>query len=241
MDVGLRTTKQLGYDACCITDGDADRCGFGDENGRFINQLWVYGLLALYLLEIRGKRGAIVKTLSTTSMLEKLGKLYNVPVYETGVGFKYVAPKMLETNAMIGGEESGGFAFGGHVPERDGILANLFLLDFMVQTGKKPSELVEMLFEKVGPHYYDRIDVPIDAAKREAIKAKLAQAQPARIAGVEVIGKNTTDGYKFLLADGGWLLIRMSGTEPLMRIYCETTKKKLVRAILEDGAKLAQV
>ncbi len=241
VDVGLRTTKQLGYDACCITDGDADRCGFGDENGRFINQLWVYGLLALYLLEIRGKRGAIVKTLSTTSMLEKLGKLYNVPVYETGVGFKYVAPKMLETNAMIGGEESGGFAFGGHVPERDGILANLFLLDFMVQTGKKPSELVEMLFEKVGPHYYDRIDVPIDAAKREAIKAKLAQAQPARIAGVEVIGKNTTDGYKFLLADGGWLLIRMSGTEPLMRIYCETTKKKLVRAILEDGAKLAQV
>ncbi len=241
VDVGLRTTKQLGYDACCITDGDADRCGFGDEKGQFVNQLQVYGLLALYLLEVREVRGPIVKTLSTTSMLEKLGKLYDVPVYETGVGFKYVAPKMLETDAMIGGEESGGFAFGGHVPERDGILANLFLLDFMVQTGKKPSQLVEMLFEKVGAHYYSRIDSPIDPQKREAIKAKLNDAQPARIGGLRVIGKNTTDGYKFLLEDGGWLLIRMSGTEPLMRIYTETTRKKLVQPILADGAKLAKV
>ncbi len=108
-----------------ITDGDADRCGIGDENGEFINQLRVYALLALYLLEIRGERGAIVKTLSTTTMLNKLGKLYDVPVYETGVGFKYVAPKMMETDAMIGGEESGGYAFRGNVPERDGILANL--------------------------------------------------------------------------------------------------------------------
>ncbi|MDW8395582.1 MAG: phosphoglucomutase/phosphomannomutase family protein [Anaerolineae bacterium] len=241
VDAGLRKTVELGCDACCITDGDADRCGFGDEHGRFVNQLQVYGLLALYLLEIRGRRGAIVKTLSTTSMLEKLGQLYGVPVHETGVGFKYVAPKMLETNAMIGGEESGGFAFGGHVPERDGILANLFLLDFMVQTGKKPSQLVELLFSKVGAHYYDRIDSPIDAAQREAIKAKLADAKPTHIAGLSVVGKNMTDGYKFMLADGGWLLIRMSGTEPLMRIYCETTREHLVRPILEDGAALARV
>ncbi len=240
VDVGLRTTRQMGYDVCCITDGDADRCGFGDEKGQFVNQLQVYGLLALYLLEVRGQRGAIVKTLSTTGMLEKLGKLYNVPVHQTGVGFKYVAPKMIETNAIIGGEESGGFAFGGHVPERDGILANLYLLDFMVKTGKKPSELVELLFSKVGAHYYDRIDSPIDPVKREAIKARLNSVQPATIGGLKVIGKNMTDGYKFELADGGWLLIRMSGTEPLMRIYCETTKKKLVQPILADGVKLAK-
>ena len=239
VDVGLRTTKALGFDVCCITDGDADRCGFGDEKGQFVNQLRVYGLLALYLLEVRGQRGAIVKTLSTTGMLTKLGALYNVPVYETGVGFKYVAPKMTETHAMIGGEESGGFAFGGHVPERDGILANIFLLDFMVQTGKKPSELVDFLFSKVGAHYYDRIDTIIDPVKRDAIKAKLASAQPATIGGMKVTGKNTTDGFKLELADGGWLLIRMSGTEPLMRIYCETTKKKLVQPILADGVKLA--
>jgi alpha-D-glucose phosphate-specific phosphoglucomutase len=241
VDVGLRTTKQLGYDVCCITDGDADRCGFGDEKGNFINQLQVYGLLALYLLEVRGQRGAIVKTLSTTGMLEKLGALYGVAVHETGVGFKFVAPKMTETNAMIGGEESGGFAFGGHVPERDGILANLYLLDFMVKTGKKPSELVDLLFSKVGAHYYDRIDTNIDPVKREAIKAKLTSVQPTSIGGLKVTGKNTTDGYKFMLADGGWLLIRMSGTEPLMRIYTETTRKKHVQPILQDGVKLAKV
>ncbi|HQW36757.1 MAG TPA: phosphoglucomutase/phosphomannomutase family protein [Thermoflexales bacterium] len=241
VDVGLRTTKEMMADVCCITDGDADRCGLGDEKGRFINQLQVYGLLALYLLEIRGQRGAIVKTLSTTGMLEKLGKIYNVPIYETGVGFKYVAPKMTETNALMGGEESGGFAFRGNVPERDGILANLYLLDFMIKTGKKPSELLELLFSKVGAHYYDRIDTRIDPVRREAIKAKVIAAQPATIGGLKVTGKNMTDGYKFSLEDGGWLLIRMSGTEPLMRIYCETTKKKLVQPILEDGVKLAQI
>ncbi len=225
-----RRPKQLGADVCCITDGDADRCGFGDENGQFVNQLRVYGLLALYLLEMRGERGAIVKTLSTTSMLDKLGKLYDVPVYETGVGFKYVAPKMIETDAMIGGEESGGYAFRGHVPERDGILANLMLLDFMVKTGKKPSQLVELLFEKVGPHYYDRIDTVLTGPEqREKIKAKLAAAKPETIGGIKVVDKNMTDGFKFELEDGGWLLIRLSGTEPIMRVYTETTSESLVK------------
>ena len=126
IDVGLRATVENDADVLLITDGDADRCGVGDEKGEFINQLRVYALLAYYLLEIRGERGAIVKTLSTTTMLNKLGEMYDVPVYETGVGFKYVAPKMMETNAMIGGEESGGYAFRGNVPERDGILAGLY-------------------------------------------------------------------------------------------------------------------
>ena len=158
IDVGLKATVDNHADILLITDGDADRLGVGDENGIFVNQLQVYALLAYYLLEVRKERGAIVKTLSTTGMLEKLGKIYDVPVYETGVGFKYVAPKMLETNAMIGGEESGGYAFRGNVPERDGILAGLYMLDFMVKLNKKPSELLQLLFSKVGAHYYDRID-----------------------------------------------------------------------------------
>src|SRR5438105_4933756 len=133
VDVGLAKTKETGAGVDIITDGDADRLGVGDEQGNFVDQLRVYALLALYLLEVRGQRGAIVKTLSTTSMLDKLGKLYNVPVYTTGVGFKYVAPKMLQTDALIGGEESGGYAFRGHVPERDGILAGLYILDMMVR------------------------------------------------------------------------------------------------------------
>lgn len=238
VDAGLKRGKELGADVILITDGDADRCGIGDEHGEFIDQLRVYGLLALYLLDVRKQRGAIVKTLSTTSMLEALGKMYDVPVYETGVGFKYVAPKMLETDAMIGGEESGGYAFRGHVPERDGILAGLFFLDFMVRAKLKPSQLLEKLFDKVGPHFYDRIDTIIDVNEKDSILKKLQSNLPKSVAGLDVVSTNLSDGFKFMLSDGSWLLIRFSGTEPLVRIYSEARSKKLVGAILEDGKKL---
>lgn len=238
IDAGLAATVSNKADVLLITDGDADRCGIGDENGVFINQLQVYGLLAYYLLEVRGERGAIVKTLSTTSMLEKLGKIYNVPVIETGVGFKYVAPKFLETNALIGGEESGGYAFRGNVPERDGILAGLYFLDMMVKLKKTPSQLLQLLFSVVGAHYYDRIDTRFTGDPQEKIKGILA-AKPETIGGLKVTGLNTTDGFKFSLEDGGWLLIRFSGTEPIVRVYCETTHKDRVQAILKDGMKIA--
>src|SRR5574341_1501715 len=138
VDVGLRRTVETGADVLLITDGDADRMGIGDENGRFLNQL---------------------------------------PVYETGVGFKYVAPKMIETGAMIGGEESGGYAFQGNVPERDGILGNLLFLDFMVQTGKKPSQLLDLLFAKVGAHYYDRVDTQFPTEQRDSVRQKVIAAK----------------------------------------------------------------
>jgi alpha-D-glucose phosphate-specific phosphoglucomutase len=240
VDVALRRTAELGADVLLITDGDADRMGIGDENGRFLNQLQVFALLALYLLEVRGERGPIVKTLSTTSMLDKLGQLYGVPVHETGVGFKFVAPKMLETGALIGGEESGGYAFRGNVPERDGILGNLLFLDFMVRTGQKPSQLLERLFAKVGPHYYDRIDTQFPTEQREAVRQRVAAAQPGvAVGGQRVTRIDTTDGFKFHLEGGGWLLIRFSGTEPIIRVYCEVTREELVQPVLEDGLRLA--
>ena len=238
INVGLQKTLDEKADVLLITDGDADRLGVGDEHGVFVNQLQVYALLALYLLEVRKQRGAIVKTLSTTSMLEKLGKLYDVPVIETGVGFKYVAPKMMETNAMIGGEESGGYAFRGNVPERDGILAGLYMLDFMVKLNKKPSELLDLLFSKVGTHFYDRVDTSFKGDHQFRAKMIL-DAHPATIGGLKVTGLNTLDGYKFMLEDGGWLLIRFSGTEPIMRVYCETTHQDKVQAILKDGLRIA--
>jgi phosphomannomutase len=241
VDVGLQATVDNKADVLLITDGDADRVGFGDENGRFIDQLRAYGLLAYYLLEVRGLRGPIIKTLSTTTMLNKLGKVYGVDVVETGVGFKYVAPKMLELDGLIGGEESGGYAFRGNVPERDGILAGLYMLDLMVRTGKKPTELLKLLFEKVGgEHYYDRIDTPFtgDRAVREA---KILAAQPKTIGGLNVTELVTVDGFQFRLEDGGWMLIRFSGTEPIMRVYCETMHKDKVQAILQDGLKVAGI
>ena len=241
INVGLQATLDNNADVLLILDGDADRIGLGDEHGLFINQLQSYGLLALYLLEIRGLRGPIVKTLSTTTMLNILGKIYNVPVYETGVGFKYVAPKMLETNALIGGEESGGYAFRGNVPERDGILAGLYILDFMVKTGKKPSILVKMLFDKVGgPYYYDRIDSPFKGDRKTREYLILA-AKPNSIGGLRVTQLVTVDGFQFHLEDGGWMLIRFSGTEPILRIYCETTHAEKVQAILQDGLKVAGI
>jgi len=240
INVGLGETVKRRADVLIITDGDADRLGLGDEDGQFIDQLRVYGLLGYYMLEVRGERGTIVKTLSTTNMLNKLGKIYNVPVVETGVGFKYVAPKMIETKAMLGGEESGGYAFRNHVPERDGILAGLYILDMMVRLDKKPSELLEALFAKVGPHYYDRIDTPF-SGDRKTREQMILNANPATIGGFRMISLDTTDGYKFNLEDGGWLLIRFSGTEPIVRVYCETTHPDKVQAILQDGLRVAGI
>jgi alpha-D-glucose phosphate-specific phosphoglucomutase len=238
INVGLKTTVDLGADVLIVTDGDADRLGLGDENGNFINQLQTFALMALYLIEVRGQTGAIVKTLSTTSMLEKIGKLYDVPVHQTGVGFKFVAPKMIETDAMIGGEESGGYAFRGNVPERDGILAGLFILDMMVQLKRKPSELIEYLYSKVGGHYYDRIDSHF-TGDRQSREQRIMDANPETIGGLKVEGLKTMDGFKFLLEDGGWLLIRFSGTEPVLRVYTETTHEDKVQSILQDGLRIA--
>jgi phosphomannomutase len=238
VNIGLQETVAHQADVLIITDGDADRLGVGDENGQFIDQLRVFGLLAYYFLEILGKRGPIVKTLSTTSMLDRLGKLYSVDVYETGVGFKYVAPMMMKTHAMIGGEESGGYAFQGHVPERDGILAGLYFLDMMVSTGLKPTQLLQALFDKVGAHYYGRLDRPF-TGDHATLQQMILDAKPATIGGIRVLNLDTTDGYKFNLADGGWMLIRFSGTEPIMRVYCETTDQHRMKAILANGLKIA--
>lgn len=244
VDSGLKYGKEIGANAICILDGDSDRCGFGDENGEFIDQLRVFGLLAFYMLEIRKKRGAIVKTLSTTSMLDKLAKIYDVPVVSTAVGFKYIAPAMLEQeNPLIGGEESGGYAFQGHVPERDGILANLYMLDFMVKTGKTPTELIRYLFDKVGEHYYKRIDVILNNNEEKVvIKSRLdktIKALPQTLGGLRVVDLITIDGYRYSMEDGGWLLIRFSDTEPKLRIYTETTVSSALFGIIEDGKKIA--
>ncbi len=222
-------------------DGDADRMGIMDENGGFIDQLQVFALLCLYLLEVRGERGAIIKTLTTTSMAYRLGEIFNVPVFETAVGFKYVAPLMVKENALFGGEESGGYGFRGHVIERDGILANLYFLDLMVRTGKTPSQLIDYLYSKVGPHHYKRVDIRFPENERKSIIDRLRKSKPETIDGVKVVREDTIDGFRFILADNTWLLIRFSGTEPLLRIYTETSSPERVDRILKLGREMAGV
>ena len=223
------------------TDGDADRIGIIDENGVFLTQLQVFALLCLYLLEIRQERGPIVKTITTTSMLYRLGEIFKVPVYETPVGFKYVAPIMLAENALIGGEESGGYGFRGHIPERDAILAGLYFLDLMVKTGKTPSELLDYLYSKVGPHYYQRVDFTLPEDKRQIINNRIRHNLPESIDGVKVVKTDTTDGFRFILADTTWLLVRFSGTEPVLRIYTESNSQTRVERLLKIGKELAGV
>ncbi|MBI4186203.1 MAG: phosphoglucomutase/phosphomannomutase family protein [Chloroflexi bacterium] len=223
------------------TDGDADRVGVVDEKGTFLTPLQVFSLLCLYLLEVRRQRGALVKTIATSSMVYPLGEMFKVPVYETPVGFKYVAPIMMAENALIGGEESGGYGFRGHIPERDGILAGLYFLDLMVKTGKTPSQLVDYLYGKVGPHHFKRLDVEFPEGEREAIIERVRSSLPRSIDGVKVARVDPTDGFRFILADTTWLLIRFSGTEPVLRIYSESDSLARVDRLLEAGKKLAGV
>ena len=229
------------FDVGIATDGDADRLGVMDERGVFVDQLQVFALLTYYFLEVRGERGPIVRSVTTTRMVDRLGEIYGVPVHETAVGFKYLGPKMMEEDALLGGEESGGYGFRGHVPERDGILAGLYFLDLMARTGKRPSELLQQLYAKVGPHYYDRSDVEFDQQQRSAILERLSAAKPAELAGLAVTSTSTIDGFLYNLEGGGWLLIRFSGTEPLMRVYCEVPSEDLVPKVLAAGKQLAGI
>lgn len=217
------------------TDGDADRLGIVDEKGNFINQLQVFALLALYLLEVRRERGDLVKSITTTAMLFRLGEIYGVPVHETPVGFKYIGPKMMAVDALIGGEESGGYGFRGHIPERDAILAGLYFLDLIIKLGKAPSLLLEFLYSKVGPHYYDRIDIHFPSERREALVSTLTALEPEAIDNTRVVAKDARDGFRFIMEDGSWLLIRFSGTEPVLRIYTETNSIERVPRILAEG------
>lgn len=233
--------RATAFDVGLATDGDADRLGVMDENGRFVTQLEVFALLAYYMLEVRGERGPVVRSITTTRMVDRMGEHYGVPVYETAVGFKFLGPKMMETDAVLAGEESGGYAFRGHIPERDGILAGLCFLDLMARTGKRPTELLAHLTEQFGPHHYDRIDVPLNDAEKTRVIERVRAADPKEVAGYRVTGRSDLDGYLYNLDGGGWLLIRFSGTEPLMRIYTEVPDPATVAAVLAAGRALAGV
>jgi phosphomannomutase len=221
-----------GHDLCVATDGDADRLGIIDETGRFITQLEVYALLMVYLFEMRGWKGPVVKTINMTSMVERLAAEYGVEVVELAVGFKNVAPKMIELDAVLGGEESGGFGFRGHIPERDGILAGLFFADMVVSTGKPLSRLLAELQQRVGPHHYARHDLRLPRATydqdRRRVLETLGANAPRTIAGRDVVRTRDDDGFKFYLDDGSWVLLRTSGTEPLIRVYAEAADEEAV-------------
>ena len=236
-----QAVAEEGADVGLALDGDADRLGAVDEEGRFVTPLQVFALLVYYLLEVRGLRGLVVKSLTTTSMTWRLAERYGVPVRETPVGFKHIAPLLVEEEALIGGEESGGYAFRGHLPERDGVLSGLYLLDLMARTGKRLSELIQEVYRLVGPHHYSRLDIPFQGEERRGVEERMAQARPGELAGVPVVDRDTVDGLRFHLKGGGWVLVRMSGTEPLLRLYAEAESPQVVQALLAAARELVGV
>lgn len=222
------------------TDGDADRIGAMDERGNFVDPHKIMALALRYLVEKRGLRGAVVRTVSTTRMIDRLAVRYGLPLYETPVGFNHIADHMLREDVLIGGEESGGISFKGHIPEGDGILMGLLIVEMVAQSGGTLVELVDSLLQDVGPAYYERKDMRLrHPVSKEKMTARLRDEAPAQIGGESVVQVSTLDGVKYILADDSWLLIRPSGTEPVLRVYAEGRSPDMVRALLAYGENVA--
>ena len=227
--------RDAGADVGLATDGDADRIGIVDEKGQFIGTQAAFALLLMHLVEDRGMKGAVAKATSSTSMLDKLCKIYGLPIYETPVGFKWVCDLMRDPakGVLLGGEESGGYGLAGHVPERDAGLVGLLILEMMAQRKVSVSGLVQQLFEKVGPHAFKRIDVRTTEEKKAAALERLTDSPPASLAGRKIERISDLDGSKLYLDNGGWVLVRASGTEPLLRTYCEAPTEPECEGILK--------
>jgi phosphomannomutase len=251
VDEALGIIARGGYDLGLFLDGDADRAGASDERGVFIHQLQVTGLLMYHLAEHRGLRKPVVVSVNNTSMAARLGERYGIETYETAVGFKFIGPKMIETGAMLGAEESGGYGFGMHLPERDGIYADLMLLELFLReraAGRWPvSKALAHFHEIAGPSFYERVDVHVERGAYDGVKRRLLvdlrDQAPASLAGHAVartVPLTTNDGVKFFLDDGSWLLVRTSGTEPLVRVYTEATAGELRDALLNAGERLVR-
>jgi phosphomannomutase len=222
-------------------DGDADRIGAIDETGEFFSSHRIFTVLLRHLYERKGLRGGVVKTVSTTRMIDLLAAKYRLELYETPIGFKHICEMMLDHDIMMGGEESGGLGVKGHIPERDGILMALLLLEAMAMSGKGLRALLEETMDEIGHFHYARIDLPIQNSEKLQLVKDLAAGGIANIAGLEVVRVNFSDGFKYMFEDGAWLLIRPSGTEPVLRLYSEAGDPVRVELLLKAARGIAGV
>ncbi|MGM0586941.1 MAG: phosphoglucomutase/phosphomannomutase family protein [Bacteroidota bacterium] len=225
--------RDEGCDVGLANDGDADRIGMYDEKGDFVDSHRILSLLSKYLSQDKGMTGSIVKTFSTTNMLNKQAEKYGLPIETTPIGFKYVAEKIIEGDVLVGGEESGGLAVKGHIPERDGIFIGLTIVEMMVRSGKKLSELVQELFDEFGPHAFYRNDMHTSDQRKKKMMALCEDKKVTELAGQKVEDWEFIDGVKHIMEDGSWLLVRPSGTEPVLRIYSESTSAETAKALVD--------
>ena len=234
-----RLVKSGRYRVGLALDGDADRIGAVDETGEFFSSHMIFTVLLRHLYERKGLRGGVVKTVSTTRMIDLLAARYDVPLYETPIGFKHICELMLDHDILMGGEESGGLGVKGHIPERDGILMGLLLLEAMAVTGKGLRQLLDETMAEIGRFFYRRIDLPIENGAKEELIGRLRGGEVSNIAGRPVVTENFRDGFKYIFGDGSWLLIRPSGTEPVLRLYSEASDPSQVTELLAAGRLIA--
>ncbi len=223
------------YSVGLALDGDADRIGAIDENGGFFSSHMIFTVILRHLYERKGLRGGIVKTVSTTRMIDLLAEKYDLPIYETPIGFKHICELMLDHDILMGGEESGGLGVKGHIPERDGILMGLLLLEAMAMSGKGLRQMLDETMDEIGCFYYQRHDLQIDQEAKERLISKLSTVSMSNIDGRQVTAENFKDGFKYNFPEGSWLLIRPSGTEPVLRLYSEANDPSEVEALLRAG------
>ncbi|MDB6064432.1 MAG: phosphoesterase [Pedosphaera sp.] len=232
--------KKHPHDICLVTDGDADRVGGMDGRGNYISTHQLICLLLHHYVVNRKGRGRVVKALTTTSMVDKMCAAYGLELVETGVGFKYICAEMLKGNVLLGAEESGGIGFPGHVPERDGILAGLMLLELLATEKVSVNKLIANLEKQFGKYRYGRIDTHFPLEKRAALMEFCAKRPPAKLLRSPVADVKTYDGVKFVAQDGSWLMLRGSGTEPILRIYAEAGSDADVQKLLKLGQSLTR-
>ena len=238
----IEEIQQDSYHIGVATDGDADRIGAVDPTGSFIDPHGIMALMVEYLVHDRDMRGSIVKTVSTTQMLNRLARRYDLPIHETPVGFNHISDLMLKEQVLLGGEESGGISILGHIPEGDGVLMALLLVEMVAARQKTLSQQLEELMaaDDIGHFYYARLDQPVKPFSKSKLVDRLASTCPPSINGTPVMEVNCRDGVKYVLEDDSWLLIRPSGTEPVLRIYAEARNDEAVQAMLKEGATLAE-
>ncbi|MEW6731285.1 MAG: phosphoglucomutase/phosphomannomutase family protein [Acidobacteriota bacterium] len=214
------------------TDGDADRVGALDEMGQFINSHQIVAVLLLHLARRRGWQGGVVRTFSQSVLIKRIAESLGLPLYETPIGFKYIAELMLTKDILIGGEESGGIGILGHIPERDGIVNSLLLAEAVIASESRPSQLLSSIWREFGRFYYNRLDLHANIARGKEFVERVRQSPPAQLGGEKVVDLATLDGTKLIFADESWLLLRQSGTEPVLRLYCEATSAEKMQTIL---------
>ncbi|NMB24360.1 MAG: phosphoglucomutase/phosphomannomutase family protein [Firmicutes bacterium] len=213
------------------TDGDADRFGIIDGTGKYITPNQVIALLLVHLVEHKGYTGSVIRTVATTHLLDRLAEKYGLEIYETPVGFKYICEHMRTRPVIIGGEESGGLSIGTHIPEKDGILANLLIAELQAVDGRNLSEIFADILAEVGPFYSRRIDLRYPEEKKATLVQGLISDAPQEIAGKQVVQVIDVDGAKLIFDDGSWFLVRPSGTEPLLRVYLEGSSEEAVEKL----------